>query len=479
MKSHLFVYAALAFLSTVASAQDVRVFVTSKAGDRLTEKARLRFENKQPSAAGATFTIEPGKRLQQIDGFGASFLEAGMICVNSLAAADQERLFEAIFDPAKGAGFSAMKTVQAGTDFMSAGPWYTYDDTPGDTGMQHFSIARDLAPNGLIPYIKRARKYGSFRLQAPMDYPPDWMLVDLNKNQDVNPKFFDALALYQVRYLQEYAKQGIEIDYLDPFNEPGIYTKIPYAKIAVYVRDHLGPKLEKSGLKTRIQLTDFNNREAFLKAVDETMGDAAFRKYVASLAYHAYGFNNFDNVKRIHERYPGLPVWMTEVCHAYYTDTKRGQPLPRYDYEDGHFWGTQIFNDLDSGAAAWIYWNLIVDETGGPWLVSPIHGNPEDNGQQPLVVVDRKQKKVTYLPGFYYLAHFSKFVRPGSWLLTATGRTDGIRVLAFASADGETVAEVLNSRTEESIVSLQIGGRTLRVPLAPLSITTCTWRQPR
>jgi glucosylceramidase len=478
MKRQWFVYAALAMLGgPAAMAQEVRVFVTSRAGERLAEKAPLRLDNK--GAQGALFKIEPGKRLQKMDGFGASFLEAGMICLNSLTAADQERLLEAIFDPAKGAGFSAMKTVQAGTDFMSAGPWYTYDDTPGDVEMKHFSIARDLAPNGLIPLIKRARKYGSFQLQAPMDYPPDWMLFDVNKNQDVNPKYFEAMARYQVRYLQEYARQGIEIEYLDPFNEPGIYTKIPAGKIAIYVRDHLGPLLAKSGLKTRIQYSDFNERTKFLEAVNQTMGDEGFRKYVSSLAYHAYGFKDFDKVRQIHQRFPNLPVWMTEVCHAYYTDTKRGQPLPRYDYEDGHFWGTQIFNDLESGTSAWIYWNLILDETGGPWLVSKVHGNPEDNGQQPLVVVDRKQKKVTYLPGFYYLAHFSKFVRPGAFRLEASGAASGIRVLAFENADGSIVAEVLNSRTEPVTTTLQSGGRSVQVSLAPMSITTCTWRQPK
>ena len=124
-----------------------------------------------------------------------------------------------------------MKTDIAGSDEMSAGPFYSYDDHPGDVGMKLFSIQRDLQPNGLIPFIKRARRYGQFLIQATMDYPPDWMLFDVNKNQDVNPKYFDALALYYLRYLREYEKQGIFIDYLSLFNEPLIYTKIPADKI--------------------------------------------------------------------------------------------------------------------------------------------------------------------------------------------------------------------------------------------------------
>jgi hypothetical protein len=72
---------------------------------------------------------------------------------------------------------------------MSAGPYYTYDDHPGDVGMKLFSLERDLKPNGLVTYIKRARRYGTFVLQAPMDYPPDWMLFDVKTHQHLDPRF--------------------------------------------------------------------------------------------------------------------------------------------------------------------------------------------------------------------------------------------------------------------------------------------------
>jgi O-glycosyl hydrolase len=186
---------------------------------------------------------------QKINGFGASLLEAGLVVLNTLPAEEQERVLRTLFDPMQGSGFSAMKTEIAATDFQSAGPWYTYDDTPGDTDLKNFSIARDLGPNGTATYIKRARRYGNFVLQAPMDYPPDWMLFDVNKNQDVDPKYFPTLARYYVRYLEEYQKQGIFIDYLSLFNEPGVYTKIPYSKILVLLRDHVGPAVEKSGFE--------------------------------------------------------------------------------------------------------------------------------------------------------------------------------------------------------------------------------------
>src|SRR5207302_859545 len=222
-------------------AQEVRVYVTSQAGDRLSLKPTIRFGN---SSRRTDFEIDDSKRDQEIVGFGASFLEAGMICINSLDVANQEKLLAALFDPNRGAGFSAMKTVIGATDFMSAGPFYTYDDHPGDVGMKLFSIQRDLEKNGLIGYIKRARRYGHFVLQAPMDYPPDWMLFNVDTKQDVNPKYYDSLARYYLRYLQEYQKNGIFIDYLSLFNEPGAYTKIPYTEIRDLLRDHVGPLLD-------------------------------------------------------------------------------------------------------------------------------------------------------------------------------------------------------------------------------------------
>jgi len=52
---------------------------------------------------------------QKIDGFGASLLEAGLICINSLLPAKQEAILRAL-SIRKRRGFSAMKTVIASTD---------------------------------------------------------------------------------------------------------------------------------------------------------------------------------------------------------------------------------------------------------------------------------------------------------------------------------------------------------------------------
>jgi glucosylceramidase len=453
-----------------AWAQQARIYVSSQAGDRLTAKPPLQFQAGRRGSTPTTFTVDESARYQRIDGFGASFLESGSLTLNTLEPAAQGKVLKALFDPQTGAGFSAMKCPLAGTDMMPAGPWYTYDDTPGDLAMNHFSIRRDLAPAGLITYIKRARQYGSFMLQAPMDFPPDWMLVEVGKQPDgraalnVDPKYYDALALYYLRYLQEYEKNGVFIDYLSLFNET--YTKITYPQVRDLLKEHVGPLFARNHLRTRIQFREASTREEAGKEYPTVLDDPGARKYVGSLAYHGYDFKNFDAIAELHRRYPDLPLWMTEICYV--------KP-PIYEFSDGDFWGNQIASDLEAGASAWIYWNMILNDKGGPWLVSVIHGDPDPNIQHPVVIINPATQQVTYTGLYYYLAHFSRFVRPGSVRIATLGSEEGLRCLAFKGPKGEVVAELLNSRKSDAPVTLGWQGRELSLKLPAISISTVTW----
>jgi glucosylceramidase len=477
--------------SASAFGQDVQVYVSSKVGDRLTSKPAVRF-GPQKAATVPVFHIATGNMLQQMVGFGASFLEAGMICINALPPAEQESVLRALFDPDRGAGFSAMKTPLAGTDFMSAGPWYTYDDTPGDVELKHFSIQRDLGPNGLITYIKRARQYGKFVLQAPMDYPPDWMLFDVQKNQDVNPKYYDALAHYYLRYAQEYQKQGVFVDYVSLFNEPrntdGGYTTIKYPEILDLLKNHVGPLFKKAGVKNRLMLSEAPIRLEAYQFYPTVLNDPEARQYIRELPYHGYdhlkGQDNFAKLAALHRAYPDLRLWMTEVCHVQEGTRPHDPPLPDYAFDDGAFWGNMIVSDIEAGASAWIYWNAILDQKGGPWMVSEVHRDPDPNVQQPVVIIDRNTKKVSYTGLYYYLAHFSKFVRPGAVRVLMEGNYSGLRGVAFLSPERDGawhwVVELLNDRPTDTPVQvyfeLNTIHRSLDLTLPAVSITTCVWK---
>jgi glucosylceramidase len=466
--------ALLTSLLTIAHAQNVSVVVSSEAGDRLTPMKPFQLEPKK-SDTESDFQILDQVTNQTVLGFGASFLESGMICLNSLPPEQQEAVLQALFDPQKGAGFTAMKAPIAATDFMAAGPWYTYDDTPGDVEMKHFSIERDLGSNGLITYIKRARKYGTFIIQAPMDYPPDWMLVNATdrQKQDVDPKYYGALARYYVRYLQEYEKNGVFIDYISLFNEPPGYTRITYPEIDTLLKNHVGPLFKREGIHTQIQLSEAPRRQWAYESYPVVLDDPEARKYVTSMPYHGYDLGDFDKIAALRERYPDLPLWMTEICH--FSGYSPSMPMPRYDFEDGDFWGNQIFSDLEAGASAWTYWNMILDQNGGPWLISVPHGDPVKNAQHPIVIIDRGKHTVTYTGLYYYLAHFSKFIRPGSVRVDTRGAHSGVRCITFKRPDGEIVLELMNSQKTEVKIAFEWRDQIAHVTLPGTSISTYLW----
>src|SRR3989440_856423 len=387
MSVHSIVIALFLLSASTLSGQTAKVYVSSKAGDRIAAKPDLQFSDAQP-ANGATFQINDAVTFQKIDGFGATIMEAGIMTLNTLSPDKQEEVLRALFDAKDGAGYTAMKTPLAGTDFQAAGPWYTYDDTPGDVEMKNFSVERDFGPNGVGTYILRGRKYGSFALQSPMDYPPDWMLYDVKKHQDIDPKYYPALAKYYVRYLEEYKKHGIAIDYLSLFNEPEkVYTKIKYPEIRVLLRDFVGPAVQQSGLATKIMLSEAPERGDAYARYPVVLDDPAARKFVALMPYHGYDFKNFDKIAKLHAKYPDLPLWMDEICYAYEAGYPRSKKLPIYDFEDGDFWGNVIFSDLEAGTSAWIYWNAILDETGGPLAVLAIYGDTEHHEAAPGGIV--------------------------------------------------------------------------------------------
>jgi len=460
-----------------ARGQRVKVWVSSNDGDRMAAREDREFgHDRGDHAAKANFSIDPKVKHQRMDGFGASIMEAGLMTLNSLPTEKQEEVLRTLFDPKEGAGFTAMKTPLAGTDFQSAGPWFTYDDTPGDVELKNFSVERDFGSNGVGTYILRAREYGNFALQAPMDYPPDWMLYDVKKRQDIPPKYYPVLANYFVKYLEEYKKRGIVVDYLSLFNEPEeVYTKIKYPEIRVLIRDHLGPALAKSGLTTKLMISEAPERGVAARRYPVVLDDPEVRKYVSVIGYHGYDFKNFDKIAALEKKYAQFPFWMDELCYAYEAGYPKKKKLPIYEFDDGDVWGNIIFNDLEAGTSAWLYWNAILDETGGPWAVSPLHGNPDPNIQHPVVIVNKTTHEVTYTGTYWYLAHFSKFVRPGAVRVGMSGAMKGVRAMAFEESDGGYVVELLNSLREKATVSLEFGGKVVGVELAGRSITTLTW----
>lgn len=427
----------------------ITVYSSSQDGDRLIKSNGVQFcEDKESSLP--VIKIDEGIRFQKMDGFGATFNEAGMICLNSLAPENKKGVLKSLFDPDTGAGFTLMKSPIGACDFASAGPWYNYNDSPGDTAMNHFSVKRDLGPNGLITYIKEASQFGKFEIESPMDFAPDWMYYSLKQGQkNIKPEFYSSLAKYYSKYIKAYADNGVTINYLNLFNEAenSWYSNVSYKTMGVIIKNYLVPRFKEDGLTTKIQVGESADRPDGLKKFPEALDDPEVRKNVYGLTVHGYDWDKFSTLTEMHNKYPELPIWMTEVC--YVTDQhfppKGPKKSPVFEFSDGEFWGNMIANDVKNRVSGWIYWNMILDQDGGPWLVSNEHGDTDANQQHPVVIVNRKIKEVTYTGLYYYLAHFSKFVKPGAYRINCTGGMSLLNYVGFLNTDGSIVLNVINN----------------------------------
>ena len=460
----------------------VTVYASSQDGDRLNRQPDLHFTNSAVSPI-PEIIINEDTIFQRIDGFGATFNEAGMICLNALSAEAREKLLESLFSPVSGAGFTLMKSPMGACDFASAGPWYTYNETPGDTAMNHFSIARDLAPDGLVTYIKGAMKYGKFEIETCADFVSDWMYFGLGKDQKhIRPEYYGALSKYYSKYIQAYAQQGINVNYLNLFNEADNphYSNVLYKDMGVIIKNHLASRLKSDGLTTKIQLGETCTREEGLRKFPSVVADTMVKKQISTFTVHGYDFDDskFSSTTRLHNLVPEIPIWMTEVCYAGKSLCPKIYPFERKwpvtHFEDGELWGNMIVNDMKNWVSGWIYWNMILDQNGGPWLVAVDRGDPEDNFQHSVVMVNRNTKKVTYTGLYYYLTHFSKFIRPGAHRINTLGGTDKLNFVGFKNPDGTVILNIINNgNTEDCNISWK--KRMVAVKFKAHSITTLKW----
>ena len=460
---------------------EITVYSSSQDGDRLSEMSKVTFTSDTKSVL-PVIAVDTLTRYQKIDGFGATFNEAGMICLNSLSTGAKDTVLRNLFDPASGAGYNLMKSPIGACDFASAGPFYTYDDTPGDTSLSHFSIERDLGPNGLVTFIKDAARFGKFEIESPMDFAPDWMYYSLKKGEkNIKPEYYPVLTRYYTKYLKAYAEQGITVNYLNLFNEAhnSWYSNVTYNVIGEIIKKFLAPWLKSEGLSTKIQFGETANRPEALKKFPEVLADPDVRKNIHSLTIHGYDWDKFSTVNELHNLYPDLPIWMTEVCYVSKSHFPPGGPekSPVYEFSDGEFWGNMIMNDIKNWVSGWVYWNMILDQDGGPWCVSVEHGDPDPNQQHPVVIIDRNTKKVTYTGLYYYLAHFSKFVKPGAYRVNSTGGSQQLNFACFQNSDGSMVLNIINNG-DETDCKISWKNKIAVQKLKKHSITTLIWNKP-
>jgi glucosylceramidase len=448
-----------------------RVYTTAHQSTlKLTATDSLTFTDfKQPLETEAAIIVDPSKEFQTFLGIGAALTDAAAETFYKLSEAKQQQFLDAYYNKEKGIGYSLGRTIIHSCDFSSAS--YTYVEE-GDKELTTFNIEHDKKYR--LPFTKKAIEAagGKLTMYASPWSPPAFMKTNNNMLQGgkLLPEFFQPWANYYVKFIKAYEAEGIPIWGLTIQNEPMavqrwescIYTA---EEERDFLKNYLGPTLEKEGLGDKKIIVWDHNRDLMFQRASIILNDPDAAKYVWGTGFHWYedwkdGIPMFNAVKQVNETYPDKNLIFTEGCNEAYN-------LERIVNEDPKLaerYGKSMINDFNNGTVAWTDWNILLDETGGPNHVgnmcfSPVHGNTQTDA-------------LTFTNSYYYIGHFSKFIRPGAKRIVSVSSANSLLTTAFKNEDGSIAIVVMNQSDKSINYSITLQSETAQLNTLPHSIQT-------
>jgi len=452
--------------SSVESYQNktLEIYTTAKDTDlRLTKTSEKKFKNKvQPLETEIAVFVNPKKTFQKYLGIGGAITDASSEVFATLNDRQQNKLLQSLYGK-EGIGYTIIRTSIHSSDFGLGSHTYIEE---GDAELTTFSIEKDKEKR--IPFIKRAialiKKEDLVFYASPWS-PPAFMKSNKSmlRGGKLLPEFRQAWANYYAKFIKAYEKEGIPVWGLTIQNEPMavqrwescIYTA---AEERDFLKDYLGPTLEKSGLGDKKIVVWDHNRDLISERANTIFEDPEASKYAWGIGFHWYetwtgGLPKYDNLKNINESFPSKKMLFTEGCQESFA-TERLQFWPNAER-----YGNSMINDFNSGVVGWTDWNILLDERGGPnhvqnFCFAPIHANT-------------KTGELIYTPTYYYIGHFSKFIKPGALRVSTTTSRTAIESTSFQNINGKIVTVVMNKTALKITYKLIVGDSETLIEIEP------------
>ena len=389
----------------------------------------------------AIINIDPDARLQRIYGFGGALTESSAYVLSGISREKRESVLDAYF---RGNGYTIARSHINSCDF-SLENWTVIDS-------EH-NFAPSRSDKYLLPLLTDSNKAagGKLKLMISPWSPPAFMKTngDMNHGGKLKKEYYGAWAGLYALYLRHLRDNGLNLWACSVQNETEavqVWDSCLYSaeEETEFVDGYLYPELEKTGFEDIKILVWDHNRDGLYRRLSASLKNS--KGHIAGAAYHWYSGPDYDNVRRCRKEFPDMDLIFSE-------GSIEGGPR-KNQYFPAERYGHNIINDLNSGCNAWIDWNIVLDEKGGPNHV----GNYCD---APVLISD--DGEVTYNPSFYYIGHFSRFIRENakvlktgidSWMTpqTVDGRiADYMEAVSAVNEDGSVVLIVMN-RTEADML---------------------------
>ena len=404
--------------------------------------------------------LYPEMRFQTLLGFGGAFTEATGSVLNQLPPEKREAILQGYFSR-DGLGYTLGRASIDSCDF-SLGNYCAVTD-PNDTDFSTMNLQHD--ETCLLPHLRRAQEIAGRDIRmllAPWS-PPAFMKTNGQRNGggSLLPQYRDAWARYIAKYIGMLMDRGVHPLTVSTQNEPKavqawdscVYTA---QEERDFVRDYLSPALRAAGLDVGIALWDHNKERMFDRS-REILADPLTDASVAAVAFHWYSGDHFEAVELTHLAHPDKLLLFTEGCVEYSRFTEN-------QLFNAQMYAHDIIGNLNAGAHAFVDWNLVLNQQGGPNHVGNFCDAP--------VMCDVETGTVYTRLSYNYIRHFSHFIRPGAVRIGKTVYTAGLEACAFQNPDGSLACVVLNRGEKDLPFTLRLCDHTCALSAPAGSIQT-------
>lgn len=400
--------------------------------------------------------VYPNLEYQTVKGFGGAFTEAASTTLDKLSKANREKVIKMYFDPNEGIGYTVGRVHMNSCDF-SLGNYTCVDE--GDETLETFQINRDKA--SVIPMIKEAQELSDISFFASPWSPPAYMKTSARMNQggSLKKEYYELWSQYFVKFIEEYKKNGIDISAVTVQNEPAtaprwescVYTP---EEEACFVKNHLGKKMKDMGVK--VMFWD-HNRSWLLDRALAVLADKEAAEYIDAVACHWYRGDHFENLAIFHDMFPDKEIFFSEGCYEY--------SLGEMDtVKIGEKYAHDIIGNFNNYCTTFCDWNLVLDENGGPNHVGNLCDAP--------IMIDTKNDKIYVHDSYYYIGHFSKYVKKGAKRIGSSKWCSEIDTVSFKNPDGTIVSVVLNRTNDDLDFAFKLGDTFISCKAEARSIAT-------
>lgn len=461
----------------------VQVYETTGTKSKLmSRETDLTFKDIDDSSVNTKIIVNEENVKQEVEGFGGALTHSSAYVLKQMSEEDRKDVIESLYGK-DGAAFSIVRIPIASSDYTTyingELKYFTYDDVADnetDEKLEHFSIEYDKQE--LIPILKEILEVNPdvTIIAAPWSAPA-WMKESkvLNRGSLAQEHEKDY-ANYLVKYLEEYNKEGINIDYMSVQNEPMVDNlEYPCMLMDEYqmarVIKELGKKIEDAGFSTRILAYDHNYDSTVCTTVDDyaeaILGDKDVAKYVEGVALHGYG--TFDGAEEFAE---GFKVYNEKYnTKTFLTEISEGIWSRDFASNISYSLEKMILTPFNYGSSSAVYWNLALYDDGTPAAST--------NNCLGVVNITKSDYSVSKSSAYYAMAHVSKFIRTDQGKANVIDcESDNPEILAssFLRADGHIVTVVTNlSDKYANSVNVEYDEKEFTYEIQPQSVVTFVW----